>query len=87
MCFLIVDSAVAAAGRLPWECQKCGSCCVVPMMAMFGRLCKHQDEETMLCKIYETRPEICRVKHAFGEDITIRVCERLKEQADAIRKR
>lgn len=37
-----------------WSCIKCGSCC-----AIIG--CKHLNKHR-LCDIYETRPEICRVK-------------------------
>ena len=31
-------------------------------MLLFGKECEHFDKEKRLCKIYDTRPEICRVK-------------------------
>jgi len=37
-----------------WECSKCGACC---------RLAGCKFLKNGLCSIYETRPEICRVKN------------------------
>jgi Fe-S-cluster containining protein len=49
-------------------------------MAMFGIECQNYDEENKFCEIYENRPEICRAKHAMGEDFTEKCCEYLREQ-------
>jgi len=42
------------------------------------------DGKNRLCKIYENRPQICRVSHALGEDVTERMCELLREAQDRI---
>lgn len=39
----------------------------------FYGVCEHFDEETKLCKIYENRPELCRVsfrrRNEFGDSV------------------
>lgn len=49
-------------------CASCGKCCRciinIPELEEFDKgngVCIHLDAETNLCKIYEIRPEICRV--------------------------
>ena len=37
-----------------FDCSRCGACCRVIS-------CSCYDSETKLCKIYDTRPSICRV--------------------------
>ncbi len=62
-----------------WECQKCGACCEILSPLLWGNLCEHYDKENHLCKIYETRPEICHARHYLGEDITAMCCDKLRE--------
>ena len=53
---------------LKFDCERCGRCCrkvgTVPIakdMALPNGVCKYLNEETNLCRIYETRPLICNV--------------------------
>jgi Fe-S-cluster containining protein len=45
------------------ECTLCGGCCVAPDIAALdkplGRVCPHLSEDCR-CRIYETRPDVCR---------------------------
>ena len=45
------------------ECTMCGACCVAPDIAgldkPLGLRCRHLTE-SLLCAIYENRPQICR---------------------------
>lgn len=59
---------------MSWECIKCGACCELVYPVFFGKQCEYYDKETHLCKIYETRPEMCVVKHPFGEEFNIIMC-------------
>lgn len=65
-----------------WICRKCGACCEILPLKLFGKECEHYDKKTKLCKIYETRPEICIIKHHLGEDITEILCKRLREMRE-----
>ncbi len=62
-----------------WSCQKCGACCEILPPLFFGQPCPHYDKPNKLCLVYETRPEICRVKHLFGEEVTQMYCEKLRK--------
>ncbi len=45
------------------DCLRCGTCCTAPDIATLGKplgvRCSHLDE-SLRCRIYETRPEVCR---------------------------
>jgi len=66
-------------GVLMWTCKKCGACCEVLFPLLFGKDCEHYDKKTHLCRTYESRPEICRAKHQFGEEVTKRMCAFLRK--------
>jgi Fe-S-cluster containining protein len=49
-------------------CTRCGACCrsvsLSSLTAWLDRgngICRHLDDETALCSIYENRPDVCRV--------------------------
>jgi len=67
-----------------WKCKQCGACCELLPIIFFGKSCVNYDGKNRLCKIYENRPQICRVSHALGEDVTERMCELLREAQDRI---
>ena len=53
----------------PFPCNSCGQCCrrvgLSPQTAFLDRgdgVCRHFDETTNLCTIYEERPLVCRVE-------------------------
>ncbi len=65
----------------PFPCTQCGKCCRYvsksELTAYLDRgdgTCRHFDEDTKLCKIYQNRPLICRVedmyKTHFAKDYT-----------------
>ena len=68
-----VEALDNAQGKLEsFECTKCGACC--KSIAHIAELsdyhsgdgvCKHLDLATNECKIYETRPLVCRVDEMF----------------------
>ena len=62
-----------------WSCEKCGACCEILYPMLFGRECSLYDKEKQLCRDYKNRPEICRAKHQFGEETTIKYCNFLRE--------
>ncbi|WP_273382184.1 YkgJ family cysteine cluster protein [Actinobacillus porcinus] len=56
----------------PFPCTACGKCCrrvnLSEQTAYLDRgdgVCKHFDEQTNLCKIYENRPLVCRVEDYY----------------------
>ena len=56
-----------------FPCTRCGACCrhlgKSPFLSQLDRgdgICRHLDGDTNLCRIYETRPPICRVSDMFG---------------------
>jgi Fe-S-cluster containining protein len=78
-------------------CSKCGACCT--NLDSFNGLyydlddgsgcCRHLDIKTKLCKIYDTRPEKCRVKSSYKNfdfllaydeylNLTVKGCEHLR---------
>ena len=63
---------------MTWKCKQCGSCCAILPMLIFGRVCPHFDSISRLCRIYESRPAMCRVSHVFGETVTEAYCESLR---------
>ena len=51
-----------------FKCDKCGLCCKkigkISILSYLNRgdgICKHYDENTKLCKIYNNRPLFCNV--------------------------
>ncbi len=48
--------------RTELRCEKCGCCCEIIPPLLTGKECGHFDKDKRLCKIYDTRPELCRVK-------------------------
>jgi len=51
-----------------FPCDKCGACCrnvykvqQLKHLALASGICKHLDQETNLCKIYQQRPLHCNV--------------------------
>lgn len=57
---------------MEFTCTKCGICCRhienIKELAKFNDgtgVCINLDKETNLCKIYDTRPIICRVKESY----------------------
>lgn len=83
---------------LSFPCNACGACCkqigLNEAMKHFNRgdgICRHFDDTTNLCTIYEHRPLICRVeeyyKTHFSEQfewaefvkLNLEVCEKLQE--------
>jgi uncharacterized protein len=51
-----------------FDCHRCGACCKLTNLSEQGTdldisdgVCRHFDELNNICKIYETRPEICNV--------------------------
>ena len=55
--------------REAFPCAVCGACCrsldSSPLLAALDRgdgVCRHLDEESNLCGMYDERPEICRVE-------------------------
>lgn len=63
---------------MSWKCNRCGACCEVLPVMLLGKVCEHYDKENKLCKIYNERPDVCRVKHSYGEDVTMQCCEFLR---------
>ncbi len=61
-----------------WKCQKCGACCEVLPLLVYGKQCDYYDKQTRLCKIYNSRPDVCRAKHLLGDAITELCCEFLR---------
>lgn len=56
-----------------FQCTKCGYCCrSLKGIQLFQSLdrgdgtCKYLDDESNLCKIYETRPLLCRVDESYS---------------------
>lgn len=63
-----------------FPCDKCGLCCkrvsVAEETVFLDRgdgVCKHHDEESKLCSIYESRPEVCRVNEYYTKHYSKRI--------------
>lgn len=84
-----------------FPCNQCGACCrhvdLSPLTAYLNRgdgICQYHDSDRHLCKIYATRPEVCRVdayyeqyfKSQFTWDKFIQInliaCKQLNEMED-----
>lgn len=79
-----------------FNCDGCGACCrsvghLVPFLASVDGVCVELDTDTNRCKIYESRPLICRVDDYYTEhckDMTLDewyqfnydACKKLKEK-------
>ena len=57
-----------------FNCDKCGLCCIglnksdaAADMHNGDGICKYLDLDTMLCKIYEERPILCRVEDYYDK--------------------
>lgn len=57
-----------------FDCDRCGLCCVglnksevTAELHNGDGICKHLDRETMLCRIYNSRPIFCRVEDYYNE--------------------
>mgnify|MGYP001581018458 CR=1 FL=1 len=65
---------------MKWGCKKCGSCCVILYKYVYGIDCRHYDNIKKQCKIYNSRPNICRVDPCKVEDVKlIEACKRLQK--------
>ncbi len=60
-----------------FACSKCGLCCksigvneVYRELDRGDGVCKNFDVKTNLCKIYESRPLICRVEEYYVENLS-----------------
>ncbi len=58
--------------RPPFSCRRCGSCChniqFIEALSDYHNgdgICKYLDQETNLCRIYETRPLLCNVEASY----------------------
>ncbi|WP_350551167.1 YkgJ family cysteine cluster protein [Pseudoalteromonas sp. 120-MNA-CIBAN-0494] len=84
---------------MEFPCTKCGKCCsnvnLSPITSYLDRgdgTCEHFDDNTKHCKIYDNRPEICRIELQFNKyykerfswnefiAINLDVCEKLPEK-------
>lgn len=61
----------------PFPCTACGECCrrvnTSPFTAELDRgdgTCRHFDDMTKLCSIYNDRPLICRIEDFYIENLT-----------------
>lgn len=83
--------------KLPFPCTSCGQCCKNVHLSEHTNylnrgdgICRHFDDERLLCNIYEKRPLICRIEdyhekylsHLYDWDgfvkLNLEVCEQLK---------
>ncbi len=84
--------------RFVFECDKCGLCCrhikdikELENFMLDDESCINLDKTSNLCKIYDRRPDICRVDEMFKKvfykfmskeeylNLNILSCEKLKE--------
>lgn len=56
----------------PFPCNRCGACCRNVHLAEATHFldrgdgcCKHYDDTSQLCSIYQERPSICRIDEQF----------------------
>ena len=68
----LARSASPAPAERAFPCAACGACCRnlggAPLYARLDRgdgVCRHLDAGTDRCRIYETRPKICRVADMY----------------------
>jgi Fe-S-cluster containining protein len=67
-------------GQEPFPCNGCGKCCRLVdrsrETAWLDRgdgTCRHFDESTLRCAIYETRPLVCRVQEYHSQHLARRI--------------
>ena len=89
----VVLKSLPSRGADPrvFPCTRCGVCCrnlgKSPLLSQLDRgdgVCRHLDVDTNLCRIYETRPKICRVTdmyRAFEDRLTWGEYVALNQQA------
>lgn len=82
-----------------FPCNSCGGCCrkvanskETAWLDRGDSVCKHFDEETNLCLIYESRPLVCQIENYYDEhlsekfswtefiQINLNICEKLQQQ-------
>ena len=96
---MTISGVADSASRLAFPCTACGACCRnlrgAPLYSALDRgdgVCRHLGADDNLCRIYETRPEICRVAamyKAFEDrltwpeyvDLNLRACRDLQARA------
>lgn len=80
----------------PFPCTACGKCCrnihlnkSLSYLDKGNGVCKHLNESSNLCSIYEERPLVCRIEDYYRQNLTshftwnefvnmnIEVCKRL----------
>ena len=61
------------AEEIRFKCDMCGLCCqnmkIINIKTELDRgdgVCRHYDEESRMCKIYNTRPVICNVDEFYN---------------------
>jgi Fe-S-cluster containining protein len=55
---------------MQYPCTSCGACCRASPPPAFKRadgVCRHYDDATRLCGIYDTRPLVCRVREGYEQ--------------------
>ena len=57
---------------MPFNCTKCGLCCrsvgnteLTLYLSRGDGVCRFFDELSMLCKIYDRRPDVCKVEESY----------------------
>lgn len=81
-----------------FPCNACGACCRnlrgAPLYADLDRgdgVCRHLDAESNLCRIYATRPSICRTSDMYERfqghlswpeyvALNLRACDELRDR-------
>lgn len=81
----------------PFPCDSCGKCCSNVHLSELTQeldrgdgICRHFDDSSLLCRIYDIRPDICRVELQYRNnyahiynwnefvDLNLQVCKSLK---------
>ncbi len=84
-----------------FKCDCCGVCCMnLYMSTLYSDLdrgdgiCQHFDTNTLLCSVYDSRPDICNVDKTYERyykdklsreqyyELNYKVCKLLKERRD-----
>lgn len=62
-----------------FQCNKCGLCCmhinesgIDDGLNRGDGVCRHFDDETLLCKIYKERPVFCNVDRFYKEYLSVK---------------
>lgn len=70
---LVALSPLRTLNPRVFPCTRCGACCrnlgesaLLSQLDRGDGVCRHLDVDTNLCRIYETRPKICRVTDMYG---------------------